>query len=563
MNLGNLLKNIFIYKGPKEYDRFELLEDESEDYGRAKPDEQNDTIGQDTSKTEESNTDKEKVEKKLQVNLQKIKDKFNSPTNQDVVTREFKILQQYDAFIVYIDGMADDITIKDHILRQLLERYTAAGTVAKSKMVDYIANNMLAANQITMETQYAEIIEQVLNGQTALFIDGNEQCILIESRGFEKRAVSQPVNETVIRGPHEAFIENLHTNISLVRRIIRNKDLITEMVPIGNLNNMTCSILYIKGITNPQIIKEVKRRINSIDIDFISSDGTLEQLIEDHPLATFPQILTTERPDRTASFLMEGRVAIISDGSPYASIVPSTFFDMIHTSEDYSLRWQYGTSLRIVRIISAGLAVFLPGIYLALTLYHHEMIPTELLASMVRAKENIPFPLVVEILLMEFSWELIREAGVRVPGVIGQTLGIIGAVILGEAAVAAGLVSPILIIIVAITGLGNFVIPNFPLGFGVRILRFMFILLGAIAGFYGIAIGIFIFGGLACSMKSFGVPYLSPIVPKTKASLDTILRMPTWLQKKRPDAINPRKRAKSGRIIRGWTKQDNGEDRSQ
>jgi spore germination protein KA len=191
------------------------------------------------------------------------------------------------------------------------------------------------------------------------------------------------------------------------------------------------------------------------------------------------------------------------------------------------------------------------------------MIPTELLASLAKARENIPFPIIVEILLMEISWELIREAGIRMPGVMGQTLGIIGAVILGEAVIAAELVSPILIIIVAITGLANLVIPNYPLGFGIRILRFVFVLLGAMAGFYGIATGIFIFGGLACSMKSFGVPYLSPVAPRAKASPDIIPRMPIWLQKERPDIINPKQRRRSRGIIRGWVKQDGREDKPQ
>lgn len=355
----------------------------------------------------------------------------------------------------------------------------------------------------------------------------------------------------------------MRTNITLVRRIIHNKNLLTETIPVGSVNNIACAILYIKGIANPKIIKEVKRRINSIDIDYISSDGALDQLIEDHPLAILPQILNTERPDRTASFLMEGRVAIIVDGAPNASIVPATLFDMMHTPEDYSLRWQYGTFMRIIRIISATLATFLPGLYLASILYHHEMIPTELLASLVKARENIPFPVVIEILLMEISWELIREAGIRMPGVLGQTLGIIGAVILGEAVIAAGLVSPILIIIVAITGLANLVIPNYSLGFGIRILRFVFVLLGATAGFYGIAVGIFIFGGLACSMKSFGVPYLSPVAPKAKVSPDVTLRMPTWLQRERPDIVNPKQRGRSGRIVRGWVEQDSRKDRPQ
>ncbi len=560
MGLGSMLKNLFAYKEPKKYDRFELLEDETEDNSQVTP--PKNTVEQNYPETGQKNNDRDKVSKKLQINLEKIKNKLNFPTNQDVVIREFKILQQSDAFIVYVEGMVDDNTVNNYILRQLLGKHNI-NTGIKTDMTDYITNNLLATNQVTTESGYTEIIKQILDGLTALFIDKSDLCILIKSRGFEKRAVSQPVNETVIRGPHEAFIEDLRTNITLVRRIIHNKNLLTETIPVGSVNNIACAILYIKGIANPKIIKEVKRRINSIDIDYISSDGALDQLIEDHPLAILPQILNTERPDRTASFLMEGRVAIIVDGAPNASIVPATLFDMMHTPEDYSLRWQYGTFMRIIRIISATLATFLPGLYLASILYHHEMIPTELLASLVKARENIPFPVVIEILLMEISWELIREAGIRMPGVLGQTLGIIGAVILGEAVIAAGLVSPILIIIVAITGLANLVIPNYSLGFGIRILRFVFVLLGATAGFYGIAVGIFIFGGLACSMKSFGVPYLSPVAPKAKVSPDVTLRMPTWLQRERPDIVNPKQRGRSGRIVRGWVEQDSRKDRPQ
>ncbi len=581
MDLRNIINGLFIYKEPMEYDRFELLEDEAEDKGEvqssimsdndakktyvAKPESKLRTIisGWRQGTTDEKATHKKsngaKVDKKLQTNLQNIKLEFNSPTNQDVVIREFKVMQQSDAFIVYIDGMADKNTINDYILRQLLERHNPSNNI-RTNIVDYIANNLLASNQIVKESEYKEIVKQVLNGLTALFIDDCEQCILIESRGFDKRSVAPPLTETVVRGPQEAFIENLRTNITLVRRIIRNKDLVTEMIPVGNENNMTCAVLYMKGIANPKIIEEVKRRICSIDLDFVSTDGVLDQLIEDHPMALFPQILSTERPDRTASFLIEGKVAIICDGTPFASVVPVTFFHMFHTSEDYSLRWQGGTFLRLVRVIAGTLAVFLPGLYVALILYHQEMIPAELLVSLAKARENIPFATITELLMMEISWELVREAGVRVPGVVGQTLGIIGAVILGQAAVAAGLVSPILIIIVAITGMGNFAIPNFGLSFGIRILRFAFILLGAIAGFYGIAAGVFIFGGLACSMKSFGVPYFSPIAPKTKTSPDIITRMPIWLQKTRPDAINTQKRQRSGKVVRGWTKGRKGTD---
>ncbi len=584
MNIGKSLKRFFVYKEPKER-VFEFLEDEPEENGGTvqdtpstsnAPNSQSTQNTQDTQKTKQKSklrtkisgsqansdentkqqetgqTHEDIVAKKLQTNLKKIKLEFNIPSNQDIVIREFKVLQQCNAFIVYIDGMADNKIINDFILRQLME-HRSNEINEKNNIVDYVENNLLAANQITKESDYKHIIRQVLNGLTALFMDDCEQCIIIETRGFEKRTITPPVNETVIRGPQEAFVENLRTNITMVRRIVRRQDLVTEMIPIGRSNNMTCAILYVKNIINPKIIEEVKRRINSLDIDFVATDGVLDQLIEDHPLSLFPQILSTERPDRTASFLMDGKVAIICDGTPYASVVPVSFFHMLHTSEDYSLKWQYGSFLRIIRSIAAILSVFLPGLYIALTLYHPEMIPAELMTSLLKARENLPFPAIVELLLMEISWEVIREASVRVPGVIGQTLGIVGGVILGQAAVAAGLVSPILIIVVSITGLGSYTIPNFFLGFGIRIIRFAFTLLGAAAGFYGLSAGVFIFGGIACSMKSFGVPYFSPVAPKTNSNRDLIIRAPAYTNMERPDFLNTRNRTRAGKIVRGWT----------
>jgi spore germination protein KA len=574
MNILSIVLNLLTYKEPAKNDRFELLEDEPEEICQA--------VNKDAAQSmpiigikgkwksglywrlrEKSNPQEKenqsnamRVDKKLNKNLKTIKTELNFPTNQDVVIREFKIMQQYDAFIVYMDGMADKTTINDYILRQLMTPNFNKTTRFGGDLLDCLVNNLLSVNQVTKQAEYDQIIKQLLNGLTALFVENIGECILIESRGFDKRNVSNPLTETIIKGPHEAFIENLRTNITLVRKIIRNKNLVTEILPTGKTNNATCAIMYIKGIVNPKIVRELKRRINSIDIDQIQGDGTLDQLIEDHPFSLFPQILSTERPDRTAYFLMEGKVALICDGTPYASVVPATFFDMFHSSEDYALRWQYGTFLRIVRMIAACIAVFLPGMYVALTLFHHEMIPTELLSSLAKAREHLPFPTIIEILLMEISFELIREAGIRVPGVIGQTLGIIGAIILGQAAVAAGLVSPVLIIVISITGLGSFAIPNFSLAFGVRISRFIFIACGAIAGFYGIAAGIFIFGGLACSMKSFGVPYFSPIAPKTESGRDIIIRMPTWMQKMRPDYLNTRNRTRMGKAVRGWPSQD-------
>jgi len=272
----------------------------------------------------------------------------------------------------------------------------------------------------------------------------------------------------------------------------------------------------------------------------------IEQFIEDKPFQIIPQVLNTERPDRAASFIMEGQVIIIGEGVPFVNVVPVTFFAMFHAAEDSFLRWPFGTAIRLIRILGLFLATLLPALYVSLILYHQEMIPTDLLVAFATARENVPFPTIIEVLMLEISFELIREAGIRVPGVIGPTLGIIGALILGQAAVAANLVSPVLIIVVAVTGLGNFAIPSYSLATGIRLIRFGLILSGAFLGFYGVAAFLFIAGCFACSIKSFGVPFLSPISPVTKKNPDIIARMPNFKQKMRPDYLNTPNRKRAG-----------------
>lgn len=599
MGLFSLIKNLVTYKGPPMGNQFELLEDASEKGDPAQiskdkgnpPQTPQSEMGKNNGKDDTHNSPESKesrgkkvplrvdewnMERKqdsaapdiansreggsisdnLEQNRLRIMRELNIPTNVDAMIRDLRIGKSTKAFIAYIEGMVDRTTINDFILRPLMT-VKHFNSPLEECSANYILENILSIDDVTKASDYTQIISQILEGLTALFIEGSDSCLLIESRGFEKRSVDQPVTESVISGPHEAFIEDLQTNLSLVRKIIKNKNLITEILPIGKTNNSRCGIMYIGGIVNTSIVDEVKRRIQSIDIDFILGDGMLSQLIEDHPLALFPQILRTERPDRTASFLVEGKVIIICDGTPHASIVPVTFFHMMQTSEDSFLRWQFGTFLRLIRFMGMGLAMLLPGFYLALTLFHHEMIPTELILAIEKSRENVPFPAILEILLMEFSFELIREAGIRVPDVIGQTLGIIGALILGQSAVAANLVSPILVIIVAITGLGSFSMPNHDLAIAIRIIKFVFIALGAAIGFYGIAMGIFVIGGFACNMKSFGVPYFSPVAPRTRINLDVIFKGPLWKQTLRPDPSNTLNRTRSGDVVRGWI--DTGE----
>lgn len=495
------------------------------------------------------------VSSDINLTLAKIKKDFGVPYNADMIIRQLKLAGKISAFLIYVDGMIDRNFVSNFIIRQLMIASNFDEFFQKDKdedIVDFISDNVISAIEIEKKQDLNSVYLQIPSGDTALFVDGSESCLIISTKGYEKRNVGKPLTENVVLGSQEGFTENLRTNLSLIRKIIKNKNLITEYVKIGRTNQANCGILYINGIVNQEVVKEVKRRISSIAADFVMGEGMLGQFIEDSSFMLLPQILTTERPDRVASFLAVGKVAIIADGTPFAEIVPVTFYHFMQTSEDSMVRWQYGTFLRIIRLLGLLVTSLLPGMYIALTLFHQEMIPTELLASIAAAKENVPFPTIVEVLLLEISFELIREGGIRIPGVIGQTLGIIGALILGQAAVAAGLVSPVLIIIVAVTGLGSFAIPNYSMGIGMRMLRFFFIFMAVILGFYGVSLGLYLILILTCSMKSFGVPFFSPIGPKTKPSPDLLVREPVWQEEERPDFLNTPIRKEQPRISRKW-----------
>ena len=500
-------------------------------------------------------SDTDIISTELCVNLQTIKQKFLMPKNQDIIIREFRIGRKVKAFMAYVEGMMDKNTLELAVYPKLMAKDVFEG-IEEECPIDYIIESILTVHKIHKSNRYSHTVMEVLNGVSALFMEGCGECALIETRGYEKRSVEPPITETVVKGSQEGFTENLRTNVTLVRRIIKNENLVTELLQVGNTNHSNCAILYLQGIANPRVIQEVKKRIKRINTDFVMGDGMLEQFIEDNSLMLFPQLLTTERPDRTASFIMEGQVVIIADGTPFAITVPVTFFRLFHTSEDAFVRWPFSNFLRFIRLFGLFCATFLPGLYVALTLYHIEMIPTELLIAIARAKEMVPFPTILEVLIMEVSFELIREGGIRVPGVIGQTLGIVGALILGQAAVAAGLVSPLLVIVVSLTGLGSFAIPNYSLALAIRIERFFFIFAGAVLGFYGIALVAVLLAYFACSMKSFGVPYFSPVAPKTKANPDVVSRYPIWTQKKRPDYLDTPDRRRQGSNPKLWISEE-------
>ena len=287
--------------------------------------------------------------------------------------------------------------------------------------------------------------------------------------------------------------------------------------------------------------------------------GELEQLISNPNELGIPEAMSTERPDKAAKFLLQGRVVIIVNGTPYALIVPATLIDFMASPEDTNLKVNFANFLRVLRFIGAFLTLLLPGIYVAVTSFHQEILPTELLFSILASRQNVPFPVIFELLVMEISFELIREAGLRVPSPIGPTIGIVGALVLGQAAVSAGIVSPILIIIVAITGIASFTIPDFSFGFHLRYFRFLFILLGYMAGFLGIGIGLFVYISVLCSLKSFGVPFTVPFAPAMNSKGNGYFLPPIWKREYRDNYVSPKKINRQEKIAMKWKYQSGGD----
>lgn len=491
--------------------------------------------------------------KTLAKNRSRLEEIFEFPANIDVVFREFRIPAiNRTGLIIYIDGLTDRNTQNFAVLQPLM--ILDSGTVSTSDPAGTVYEKLLPGAQIAKSKKIKEAVNGVLDGSSVLLIDGSDEALIIETKGWEHRNIGIPIAEHVVRGPQEAFNEAFRANTACVRRYLKDPKLITEIFRVGRRSRTLVGVMYIKDIANPKLVEEVKYRIQSIaeTTDYIAETGTLEEYLEDHPRALIPQMLSTERPDRLAAHIREGYVGIVMANSPQSLAVPTTFAIFLHTAEDYYLRWPFGNFLRFIRASAIFIALFLPAVYIAIVNYHQEMIPTDLLLAITAAREAVPFPSIIEILFMEFSFELIREAGIRIPSIIGPTIGIVGALILGQAAVSASIVSPILIIVVAITALGSFVVPNYNASFTVRLLRFAFVLLGGFLGFFGIAFGIFIMVLHVSTLTSFGVPFFSPIAPYQPKSKDRVIRPLNSAQPYRPLYLRPLDWIRQNKITRPW-----------
>lgn len=468
----------------------------------------------------------------LTENLKTLTVLLNDPS--DLTTKVFTVGgSSFTAALISLEGLSDQQLLKEQVINPVQQNKSMSmDSLQHAKQALHDIENQMISLQIPTRTKEWEVVlSYLLSGDGIFILDGIDEVLVIKSRKWPSRSIEEPQTEALVRGPRVGFTESVYTNISLLRRHIKEADLIIKPYTIGTRSNQSLCVVYIKDIVNPKLVAEVKRRIESLDIDFAPESGTIEQWIEDSSLSPFPQIINTERPDKVTAALLQGKVAIILDGTPFVLILPFTFVALLHSPEDYYERWIIGSLIRLLRLAAIFITLFLPALYIAILSFHPGMIPFKLVFTIAASREGVPFPAIIEAMLMEVTLELLREAGIRLPKPIGQTIGIVGGLVIGEAAVQAGIVSPIMVIIVALTAISSFAIPSYSAGISFRMLRFFLMITASFFGLYGIVMAFIVICIHLMRLQSFGIPYLTPIAPSFVDDWkDTFVRVPvTWL----------------------------------
>ncbi|MGY5483710.1 spore germination protein [Paenibacillus sp. ALE2] len=486
-----------------------------------------------------------KITGKYDADLKAIREAIGG--NSDVHFREF-MMKKYQArsVLIFIEGMQDEKLMSEQVMEILMfESQQAQDQQEQPKGLSnsFIKESLMPLTQISEITNREELSEFILLGHTALLIEGMKEALLVGSPNGAIRSVNEPTSEALLRGPRIGFTEVLSENTSMLRRQGLNKSLEMKKFQVGTRIKKDLVIAYIKDIVNPDLLEEVTRRISKIDMDFLSESGYVEQLIEDNYLSPFQQAHNTERPDRVINALLEGRIVILLDGTPFALIVPVTFSMLLQSPEDYYERWIPGTLLRLLRFTGAFIALMGPALYISFISFHPGLIPTKLVISIIGTRQGVPFPSVIEVLILEISIEILREAGIRLPKPIGPAMGIVGGLVIGDAAVNAGIVSPFLVIVVAVTAISSFSIPTYSAGITLRLLRFVGMFFAAMLGMFGTILFFLLICIHLTKLRSFGVPYVTPFSPMRPSDWkDLFIRAPISLMKRRPVMMKTQQR---------------------
>jgi spore germination protein KA len=470
--------------------------------------------------------------------------------SNDFVIRRFRIFGETPAALMFFREFVDQDQVNKDILRAFmyLPRHLEGKKIHIWKLKDILVNDVLYHNDHQTEDQLGPVVDALIDGKTAVFVEGIGEAFLFGTRSVEKRSISQPETEQVVRGPREGFIESLKVNLSLLRYRLQTPDLRVKMMSVGRITRSKVAVCFIEGIANPDLVAEVEKRLSKIDVDGILGTGYIEQYIEDNPLSPFPQIQNTERPDKTVANLLEGRVAILVDGSPFAIIVPTVFSQFYQTVEDYEERFLLMSFIRLFRLIALTFSLIFPALYVSIISFNPELIPTEFVVAVAGGRAGVPFPSIIEVMVMEVAMEVLREATVRLPQQVGGALSIVGVLVVGQAAVSAGFASPITVVVIALTTIGSFAIPAYNAALAFRLLRFPLLVLAGMFGLYGVMIGLILIINHLLSLKSFGVPYISPVVPASLQGMkDVFFRFPFWLMNKRPGFLFPTNKVRVSR----------------
>lgn len=458
--------------------------------------------------------------------------------NTDIVSKLITLGKEepVSAVIFYIDNLVDPQKIDIDIIRPLaLDTYNSGLNTSSEIIAQLQEGNLITRGETTFVTNFNALINGMLLGSAVLIIDGVNSAFVLNVRGYEYRQITESTIETTVKGPRDSFIEVLSVNISLIRRRLHTPNLMFETIELGTVGKTNVCFTYIKGICTDDLIEEVRRRLSKIKIDEVMETNYIEELIEDNPYSIFPQVRDTERPDVVAAALLEGRAAIMVDNTPTVIIVPGEFFSLMQSAEDYYNKSTFSSFIRFIRYFAFSISIFLPALYIAVSTFHQEMIPTGLLISIIAARSEVPLPVSMEAFAMIITFEILHEAGIRLPRPIGQAVSIVGALVIGQAAVQAKVVSPLMVIVVALTAIAKFSIAQYNVTLPIRILRLVFMLLASIQGMFGIMAGTLFLMFHLFSLESFGKPYMAPLSPLRTTDLkDTAIRAPWWAMIRRP-----------------------------
>jgi spore germination protein KA len=479
------------------------------------------------------------VVRNLERNLERLRQIFGG--SYDTVFRRFRIaiLDGLPAAIVYLDNLVNTTDIQNTVLRPLMFESTLAGRGGSGRdPLAVIRDYLLGVPETGEVTNLADLLDELLAGSVILLVEGSGTALTLSLKSYPQRTVGTTDIEPSVRGPRESFTENVAVNTALVRKRLKTPDLTAESLTVGKVTRTTVVVMYIRGLVEAPLVAEVKKRLNRIKIDGVLDGGYLEELIQDNPYSPFPQLAHSERPDRITAALLEGRVALFTDGSPTVMWLPVRFTDLIQVPEDYYQNYYFASAVRIMRFIAFWTAISVTGFYIAMITYHQEMIPTRIFESIAASREGVPFPTVVEALLLEGAVEMLREASIRLPVLLGQGVSIVGTLILGQVAVAASLISPQMAIVVTIGLMASFLLPTFNTAQTIRLLRFPLMIMAALWGLFGLMAGLFLILMHMLSLRSFGVSYYGSFAPFEPSEMkDTFIRAPWWAMTTRPRQI--------------------------